>query len=187
MNDLTILTLVQKIRDREPDAADELVKRYRPVIMRVIRRRLGRQLRPMCDTEDFAQALWKSIFENAENLATFASDDALASYLCQIAVNKVASAARSNATLKRDVQRQAPLGNENQRQLFAADPTPSEAASGKELWEQLLDGLTPPQRRIAEMRIEGHTVDEIAAALGVNERTVRRALDRMHAKQFPRE
>ena len=62
-------------------------------------------------------------------------------------------------------------------QAVGAEPTPEFAAMVAEEYRRLLDRLDDDVlRRVAILRMEGHTIDEIAAQLGLARRTVARQL-----------
>ena len=62
-------------------------------------------------------------------------------------------------------------------QAVGAEPTPEFAAMVAEEYRRLLDRLDDDVlRRVAILRMEGHTIDEIAAQLGFARRTVARQL-----------
>lgn len=61
-------------------------------------------------------------------------------------------------------------------QVIGAEPTPAFAAQVAEECQRLLEQLTPELRRIALLKMEGHTVDEIAREVGSTRRTVERRL-----------
>lgn len=58
-------------------------------------------------------------------------------------------------------------------ELISKEPT----ADDVELFEELMDGLIEPDLiRIASMRLEGHSIEEIALELDLSERTIQRKL-----------
>ena len=63
--------------------------------------------------------------------------------------------------------------------MFARDPSPAEAAALIEHLEQVMRPLEPLQRRMFEMRLQGHSVADIAVATQRCEQTVRRLLGKI--------
>jgi DNA-binding NarL/FixJ family response regulator len=59
------------------------------------------------------------------------------------------------------------------------DPTPSQVVRAKERWDQILAPLSESQQQIVGLLLEGHTHREIAEKLGLNERTIRRVLQKV--------
>ena len=63
-------------------------------------------------------------------------------------------------------------------ELLARDPSPEMAAQFADLLGHLIGRLDEEVlRRLAELKLLGHTEEEMAAELGVSPRTVRRKLD----------
>ena len=57
--------------------------------------------------------------------------------------------------------------------------TPSQFAVAHEQWEQMVAGQPSHYVRMAELRADGSTYGEIASKLGVDEKTVRRTMQRL--------
>ena len=57
-----------------------------------------------------------------------------------------------------------------------ATSTPSEAIGVVEELEQVMNQLSPVQRRMVELRLQGYSLDEIASQTNRSERTIRRLL-----------
>ena len=64
-------------------------------------------------------------------------------------------------------------------EAIGREPTPDEAAMLNETVEHLLDGLSPPERAIVELSLQGYTTGEIADRLRRSQRTVRRVRERV--------
>ena len=63
----------------------------------------------------------------------------------------------------------------------AREPTPLEALALADEVEQLMRALGPLERQMVEMRLQGYNLDEIRAAAGRTERTVRRTMEQVKA------
>jgi hypothetical protein len=50
--------------------------------------------------------------------------------------------------------------------VAAADPSPSQVVAGRELLQEFRQRLTEEERRLADLRAEGHSWGDIAAKLG---------------------
>lgn len=175
----SILLLMRDFLESSPEAADVLWHRFSPALLRIIRRHLQPQLRVVSDSEDFLQAVWKSIFEHRDRLLQFTTEDAVGAYLAKIATNKVCSATRFQMADKRRMTRRDHSGSSTPEELMASDATPSEQVIATELKDRLRAGLTPQQQTMFDLRERGETLAEIADRLGVNERTVRRVFERL--------
>src|SRR5262245_57970444 len=96
MSELDFAVLLERIRTGDEDAAAELVRRYEPIIRRVIRYRLlNPRLSRLLDSEDICQSVLASFFARASG-GQFDLNDCrqLLQLLLRMARNKVAFAAR---------------------------------------------------------------------------------------------
>ena len=175
--------LMQRVREGSPDAARDLLERYGAHILRVVRRRLHRKLRSKFDSADFVQAVWASFFTGAPRQHAFDRPEALVAFLATLAQNKVIEAVRQRLeSQKYDVARERPLDEPTADRVAARQPTPSQVAVANEEWHRLLADLPAQYQRILGLLREGHTRREVADELGVNERTIRRVIDRLGAE-----
>lgn len=173
--------LMGRVRDGSEDAAKELVARYGDHIVRVVRRRLNRRLRSKFDSADFQQDVWASFFANPTE--TFTGPEALAAFLARLARNKVLMAVRQRCRLQKyNVDRENSLQGSAACQaddLTSRDPTPSQIVAAHEKWDQILQGQPQRYRRILTLLRQGHTHEQIARALGVQEKTIQRLVRRL--------
>jgi RNA polymerase sigma factor (sigma-70 family) len=174
--------LLERVRHGSDAAAEELLDHFGAYVLRTVRRHLNRRLRVRFDSEDFAQAVWGSVFENREQIGDFDAPENLIRFLIAVTTRKVLYQIRSNLKFaKRNIDReqslQASWGNQSLRDTEAA--TPSQIAIANEQWQQMVKGQPSHHRRMIELRCEGATLTEIADEVGVNERTVRRVIKRL--------
>jgi RNA polymerase sigma factor (sigma-70 family) len=179
--------LLRQVQSGSQEAIRELIERYAPHIVRAVRRKLSKAIRPKFDSIDFAQAVWASFFAAPKNLVEFDRPEELIRYLAVLARNKVVDEIRRRMqTDKYNVNREESLDDSAlhfRATLAANGPSPSEVAVADELWERLLRGRPESYRRIIELRRDGNTHQEIACQLGLNERTVRRVIRRVFEEQ----
>ena len=172
--------LLKRVQDGSQDAMCELIERYAPHIFRAVRRKLSKAIRAKFDSVDFVQAVWTSFFATPERLVSFNRPGELVRHLAALAHNKVIDEIRRRmATKKHDINRERSLNDSTfhvAMRLAAHQPSPSAVAIADELWERLLKGQPKHYQRILELRRAGNTQREIADQLGMNERTVRRAI-----------
>jgi RNA polymerase sigma-70 factor (ECF subfamily) len=176
--------LIRRVRDRDPDAAGELVRRYEGAIRRVVRIRLrDAGMRRLLDSTDVCQSVLASFFVRTA-LGQYEVDtpEQLLSLLTAIARNKLTNQANRLRSRKRDIRRDAGGGD---AAPLVPDPAsdPGEQASARELLEKVRDGLDPPERYLAEQRSLGRSWRELADELGATDVALRkkltRALDRV--------
>jgi RNA polymerase sigma factor (sigma-70 family) len=66
-----------------------------------------------------------------------------------------------------------------QPEALVVTPSPVEALTLVDELQSVMARLDPLQRRVLELRLEGHNLDEIAAAIDRCPQTVRRTLERI--------
>lgn len=180
------LDLMEEVRAGSQDAIGRLVDTYGEHIYRIIRRRMNAQLRTQFDSQDFAQAVWVSFFSNETNLGRFQHPADLAAFLGVVAGNKVVDEIRRRfLTQKNNVnrERRVDAGDADQGYQVAANwPTPSEVAVANEQMDRLTAGQPPQYQQVVQMRADGLTYKEIADAIGMDEKTVRRVIKRLSGR-----
>lgn len=183
-------SLMKRIQQGCPDAARELLAHYEAHLLRVIRRKLNKRLRPKFDSLDFVQAVWASFFANPPRERVFERPEDLVGYLVRLAQNKVIDAVRQRLqTQKHNLNREHSLDGSAAFQaagLTARQPTPSQLAVAREEWDRLLQGQPAHYQQILDLRRQGHSPPEIARELGLDETTVRRALHRLARRTLAR-
>jgi RNA polymerase sigma factor (sigma-70 family) len=175
-------TLMQQLRAGSQEAANELATKYASHVRRAVRDRMRGELRPKYDSVDFEQQVWKSFFAEAKSLPDLQDPAQLIGYLVGIARHKVADEGRHLLTQKHDVQREVRIDERAATEgshPASRDPTPSAVAVFHEEFELLVSNQPPQVRRLVELKMQGMTNHEIADALGVHERTVRRMMERL--------
>ena len=175
-------TLMDRVRNGSDEAAQELLDLYGDHIFRAVRRRLNRSLRSKYDSQDFVQAVWASFFANLPTVREFDRPEALIAFLARVASNKVIDECRTRLqTEKNDIKRERSMESVcvgTTDPLKGNDPTPSQVAIANEQWGRMIDGQPSHYRRIMELRAEGISNNEIADRLEINEKTVRRVVQR---------
>jgi RNA polymerase sigma-70 factor (ECF subfamily) len=164
-------------------AAAQIFHRFAGKMLELARRQLSHRLRRKIDPEDVLQSVFRSFFirhregrfdiENWENLWGI-----LAIMTMRKCGRQIAHFQAERRDLRREVGLQTPVQPGEKPRFFSADPTPSEALVLTELVEGLMKGLTPADRGILTLYLQGHTTAEIGALVGRSMRTVRRTLER---------
>jgi RNA polymerase sigma factor (sigma-70 family) len=180
--------LLERVRDGSEDAARQLLERYGRHLLAVIRQKLSVHLRSVFDSLDFLQDVWASFFAG-ELDHSFRDPNALITFLVRMARNKVADEVRKRlGGGKSDITREHSLDGSARFEaagLTDATPPPGELAAAREQWDRLVAGRPFHHVRILEMRRQGYKHAEIAAALGLNERTVRRLIHKIDSRCRP--
>lgn len=159
---------IQRIRAGDDQAAEELVRRYEPLIRREIRLRTeDDRLNRAFDSMDVCQSVLASFFVRA---ATGEYDleepQHLVRLLVTMARNKLASKARLEHRQKRDNRRVKVTDPEAMDELLDEQPSPSEILSRRELLERMRASLTDEEREIADLRGQGLAWEQVAERLG---------------------
>jgi DNA-directed RNA polymerase specialized sigma24 family protein len=175
------------LQQGDPAAAEQLWQRYFLSLVQLARQRL-RQARPRgADAEDVALSAFDSFCRNAEHghFPELHDRHNLWRVLAVITARKAARLVRDEGRQKRggaEAARREPAGaNDDEaallEQTFSREPSPELAAQMTEECEQLLRLLGDEQlRQVALWRMEGHSVEEIAARAGCAPRSVKRKL-----------
>jgi RNA polymerase sigma-70 factor (ECF subfamily) len=176
-------TLMQRLRDGDESAAQQLVDKYGEYIIFAVRRKLDQKLRRLFDSVDFVQAVWASFFAVAPGQYDFERPEKLVKFLTSMAQNKVVDAVRERLlSQKRDLNREEVLSESitvHTRGLRSTAPGPEEVAMAREQWEVWLRSQPSQYRTIIERVANGQSQEAVAQELGVADRTVRRALERL--------
>ena len=171
--------LFASLVDGEPNAADDIFHRYLQRLTRLARTRLAPQLNARTAPEDIVMSAYRSFFVGAA-AGRFRNDKAgdLWALLATIAMRKLYRTIAHHSAEKRAIDREQPIPeSQNEGHWFRSNqPTPDEAVALSDELEWLLASQTPDHRRMLELRLQGFSMEEIAAEVGAAERTVRRVL-----------
>lgn len=171
--------LMQRVTTGSEGASRQLIERYGAHIIRIIRRKLHRSLRPKFDSADFVQAVWASFFALPLGKYQFDRSEALVAFLMALARNKVVEAVRQRLqSQKFNVNRERALADVTDA-LVAREPSAEQIAIAREEWDRLLQDQPAHYQEILIALRDGDTQQDIAGRLGVNERTVRRVLRKL--------
>ncbi len=168
-----------RIRDGDEDAARELLCRYEAKVRLVVRRLLPRLLRSRFDSQDFVQSIWGSFFRRIKTSPTeLENTENLVGFLARAARNKVIDEYRRASSRKQDMRREESMWEgAKPRDLVAGSETASEVVEASEELDRLRELMPEDRRTVLDLKAEGLTTVEIAAKLGIGERTVRRVIE----------
>lgn len=160
--------LVSRIRAGDDAAAEELVRRYEPLIRREVRLRIeDDRLNRAFDSIDVSQSVLASFFVRAAiGEYDLERPDQLVRLLVAMARNKLASRARQERRLRRDVRRVAILAPGALSQVADPQPSASEMLSRREILERVRGALSNEERQIADLRGDGLSWEQVAERIG---------------------
>ena len=178
-----------RLKAGEADAARLLWERYARKLTATARRELPSRLRRVTDEEDIAQSVFTAFWNDADvgRLRGLANRDELWWFLLTATRRKIVSRLRYEESGKRGAgclletedNERADESNVEERllELVSSEPAPELVAMLEDEQQRLLGLLRDDQlRSIAAWRIEGCSVPEIAARLGIAPRSVTRKL-----------
>ncbi len=171
--------LIRRVRTGDQDAATELVRRYEQSIRRAVRFRLAdSRLVRVLDSMDICQSVFASFFvRTAAGQFDIEQPDQLLRLLTAIARNKLAKQVNTQQRQCRDYRR-VQGGEIDEGQFAAADGTPSQIVAGEELLAKADKLLSDEERKLRELRKEGHDWADIAQQLGSSPEALRKKLAR---------
>ena len=174
-----IAELIRRVRARDERAAEELVRRFEPLIRREIRLGLvDPRLRRLFDSMDVCQSVLGSFFVRM-GAGQYDVDEPgqLVRLLVAISRKKLASAARHYCRRRRDLRREDG-GAVDMARVAGSDPSPSRMLSARELLERFRSGLDEEERRLLDFRTGGMAWGEIALRTGGTSGACRMQLSR---------
>lgn len=175
-----------KLEQGDPQASVDIFRRYGEQLIRVVSPRIAGTLRQKIDPEDLVQSAFRSFFRAGPTQAFVTESwNDLWAILVTITLRKCRHQVRRFLATKRNVNREAmaPVdASWDDWQFVAREPTPDEAVQLGDLIVHFLQSLEDRQRAIAEMTMKGDSPTEIAAHLGLTERTVYRQLQQLRSK-----
>lgn len=167
MDEQEFVTFVARIRKGDPNAAEELLRRYEPLVRRQVRMQLSdTRMTRLYESVDYAQSVFASFFFRAAG-GEYQLDDpqSLIRLLVQMTRNKVASGARRQLSNKRDGARRDVDSQVFQGKADRGD-SPSQMVSFREMVHRAEQQLSTEELAIVELRREGSSWEEVAAKLG---------------------
>jgi RNA polymerase sigma factor (sigma-70 family) len=180
---------IERLKTGDPDAAQKLWERYFQQLVALARQRLRGAPRRAADEEDVALSAFESFRKRAEQgrFPNLADRDQLWRLLLTMTVHKAQrlierekAAKRGGGRVLDEAALAGPASTGNGLallQIIGSEPTPQMAAQLAEECQRLLKVLGNDNlQTVAQLRLEGYTVEEIAAQLDCVPRTVQRRL-----------
>ncbi len=128
------------------------------------------------DPDDIVMSAYRSFFVRVDDgQFSIAETGDLWRLLVEITMHKLYRQARFQQAQRRSIDREVTA---DAMELGAESPTPEAAAIAADEIEFVMKRLSPAGRKSLELRLRGCLLAEIAAQSGVNEKTVRRHLEK---------
>lgn len=181
---------IDQLKAGDRAATEKLWERYFQRLMGLARKRLENRPRLGADAEDVALSAFDSFFRGAEEgrFPQLNDRDELWHLLVTITARKAQRLVRDQSRLKRGggtilgesavfLPDETGKGRVGFDQVFSESPSPEFAAQLTEEYERLFEHLQDADlRTIATLKMEGYTIDEIAAKLSRAPATIERKL-----------
>lgn len=190
MSETAIKDLLLRVRNGDPDAAEEIVRTYEPEVRRAIRVRMtDARLRKLVDSIDICQSVLAGFFvRTAAGQYDIQTPEELLRLLITMARNRIVDWARRSNAERRDGRRDVSLQHDDgsDREIASAESSPASVLVNRDLLEQVRNRLSSDELTLMEHRAEGLGWNEIAEKTGEQANAVRmrltRALDRVAAE-----
>jgi RNA polymerase sigma-70 factor (ECF subfamily) len=170
-------SLLRRFRRGNQDAATQLYLRYAHRLRALVRANCSTELTRRLEPDDIVQSVFRRFFRRVlTGDYDVPPGEELWGLLLVIALNKIRSEESFHRAGKRDVRLTVAGGDAEG--LLASQSGANEVAFAvlQLTIDEALDTLPLPQRHMAELRIQGHEIAEIAQQTGRSRRTVERLL-----------
>lgn len=177
--------LLARARRGEAAALGELARRYEPEVRLVAHVQLGPALRPHLDSMDLVQSVHRSLMLGLRaGKFDVSNPDRLVALALTLVRRKVARKWRHMRRQQRFLP--GPGGGGDLARalgsLAAPTPDPARAAELRDALEHLCAGLDETERRVMELRLQGHSTAEVARELGLDADVLRVRLSRLRRR-----
>src|ERR1700722_15558160 len=173
--------LIDLWRHGDQEAPRQIVERYFDRLLVLARRRISQRLASRVDPEDIVQSVFRTFFVRLkEGQFVFDDQDDLCKLLMRITLHKTLRQVAFHKAAKRDPNLETPHGEHHHEQLMALfdqEPTQEATVAFLDQLEHFLGQLRPQEREILEMRLQGHSNEDIASKLGIYDRKIRRVIE----------
>jgi RNA polymerase sigma factor (sigma-70 family) len=173
----TSAELLQKYRDGDERAAEQLFCRYVSRLTLLARSRLSSTLAVRTDPEDIVLSAYRSFFIGArDGKFTLSRSGDLWRLLVAITLHKLYRHARKEGAERRALAAWQFEATATIHPDFSREPSPEEAVTLADELAALFSKLDPFARRVLELRLQDRSLAEISESIGRCERTIRRTL-----------
>jgi RNA polymerase sigma-70 factor, ECF subfamily len=162
---LDVPACIQRVRQRDEEAARQLLQHLYPFVIKLVRAHLPRRT----SEEDLAQIIFMKIFANLDQ---YSGAVPLEHWVSRIAINACLNQLRVERV--RPELRWSDLGEEEAYVVQALSATsdevhPDQCFASKELVEKMLERLSPEDRLVIQLlHLEGRSIEDIKRITGWN-------------------
>ncbi|MEL6104463.1 MAG: sigma-70 family RNA polymerase sigma factor [Planctomycetota bacterium] len=160
----------------EHQCSTEVVVTFSDRLLRLASSRMPERMQARVDPADVVQSAFRSFFtKHRRDGLDFAETEDVWRLLAAITFHKVQHAIRYHSRKVRDVRRDV-IGHEQIQATESGSPTASSLSIMEDTLRAILRELPATHQQVLQLRLEGHSIDEIATKLDVSTRTVNRGL-----------
>ena len=175
-----LAVLLLRVRNGDEDALTLVLQHYEPRIRTAARVLLSSLMRPQMDSLDLVQSVHRVLLPVLREGKYEVSDlDQLVALAITLIRRKIA---RNWRRMRREIELQTQAreqGTMPGAALSSPPADPAEEAQLKDLLQHLLAHMDEKDRKLVELRLEGHSTAEIAAQMGCNSHALRARLSRL--------
>ena len=176
--------LMSRAKQGDELAMAELVKQYEPEVRMVASVRLGGFLRPHLDSVDLVQSVHKSLMLGLRrNQFDISSPEKLIALALTMVRRKVAKKWRK---MRRQQRLESSGSSANLPDMLASlvspDSDPAALTAQRAEIEEIFSKLSESERRLIELRMDGHSTVEVARKLGLDADVLRVNLSRLRKR-----
>jgi RNA polymerase sigma-70 factor, ECF subfamily len=184
--------LAQFCRAGNEQAARQLFDTYMERLVALARRRISQRLASRVDPEDIVQSVFRTFFVRLKaGEFEIADQDDLCKLLMRITVHKTLRQIAFHQAAKRNPRNekgQQDADDDRLREVLDREPTPEATVAFVDQLEHFLARLRPDERQVLEMRLQGHSNEDIAQKLNIkHDRTIRRIIERIRGQAIQEE
>ena len=162
------------------NAAATIFERYHARLTALVRAKLSRKLARRVDPEDVLLSAYRSFFVTTrDRRALSVANGDLWPLLTTFVLRKLARQVRHHTADRRSVDHEQVSSPDWAQGMLQRGPTAEHAAVLLEEVERLMSRLDATAREVLVLTLQGQDANMIAGRLGLNERSVRRALERI--------
>ena len=170
-------SLLERYRRGHDDAPTQLYLRYAERLRALAAQASSPGLSARVDPEDIVQSVFRTFFRRAaQGQYDIPEGEEIWKLLLVMALNKIRSLGEFHRAARRDMRKTTSIGADDPTLASQSDQDASALTILRLVIDEVLESLPSSHRPIAEMRIEGYEMAEIAERTQRSKRTVERVL-----------
>lgn len=179
--------LIEGLRTGDEQVLADFYQQHGATLRAIADKQLAPELRRRVSPSEVVQSAFRTFFRRAgEGRFEFEDSEKLWSLMCAITLTKVREQVRYHRREKRDIHRESDPDPAQEGYglgvLQGRDMPPEIAVEFEDQFERLMEALDDEEQQVVQMKLDDRTNDEVADALGVSERTVRRIMKRLQTR-----